>query len=104
MLLALNKATFEALAQNSLALGYLLSRSAVEYLTLGERKAIVDRISAALRDQRVADFMRADPGRGSRDGFGGLCAENVSAGGRLPAAGHRWGATVQRLATPGVRL
>jgi len=60
-LLALNKATFEALAQNSLALGYLLSRSAVEYLTLEERKAIVDRTSAALRDQRVADFMLADP-------------------------------------------
>ena len=60
-LLALNKATFEALAQNSLALGYLLSRSAVEYLTLEERKAIVDRISATLRNQRVADFMRVDP-------------------------------------------
>ena len=60
-LLALSKATFEALAQNSLALGYLLSRSAVEYLTLEERKAIVDRISAALRDTRGADFMRADP-------------------------------------------
>jgi NADH dehydrogenase len=29
-LLALNKATFEALAQNSLALRYLLSRSAIE--------------------------------------------------------------------------
>jgi NADH dehydrogenase len=55
-LLALNKATFEALA-----LGYLLSRSAVEYLTLAERKALVDRISAGLGDQRVADLMRADP-------------------------------------------
>jgi NADH dehydrogenase FAD-containing subunit len=59
--LALNKATFEALAQNSLALGFLLSPSAVEYLTLEERKAIVDPISAVLRDKRVADFMRADP-------------------------------------------
>jgi NADH:ubiquinone reductase (H+-translocating) len=60
-LLALNKATFEALAQNSLALGYLLSRSAVEYLTLEERKAIVDQAPSALRDKRVADFMRTDP-------------------------------------------
>jgi len=60
-LLVLNKATFEALAQNSLALGYLLSRSAVEYLTLEERKAIVDQAPSALRDKRVADFMRADP-------------------------------------------
>jgi CBS domain-containing protein len=34
---------------------------AVEYLTLEERKAIVDRTSAALHDKRVADFMRADP-------------------------------------------
>jgi hypothetical protein len=41
--------------------GFLLSPSAVEYLTLEERKAIVDPISAALRDKRVADFMRADP-------------------------------------------
>ena len=49
-MLALNKATFEALAQNSLALGYLLSRSAVEYLTLAERKAIVDQAPSALRD------------------------------------------------------
>jgi len=53
--------TFEAPAQNSLALGFLLSLSAVEYLTLEERKAIVDPISAVLRDKRVADFMRADP-------------------------------------------
>jgi NADH:ubiquinone reductase (H+-translocating) len=60
-LLALNKATFEALAQNSLALGYLLSRSAVEYLTLEERRAIVDQAPSALRDKRVADFMRGDP-------------------------------------------
>jgi NADH:ubiquinone reductase (H+-translocating) len=60
-LLALNKATFEALAQNSPALGYLLSRSAVEYLTLEERKAIIDQGPSALRDKRVADFMRTDP-------------------------------------------
>jgi NADH dehydrogenase len=64
-LLALDKATFDALAQNSLTLGYLLSRSAVQYLTLEERKALVNRIvnraSSALRDKRVADFMRADP-------------------------------------------
>ena len=38
-----------------------MSPSAVEYLTLEERKAIVDPTSAALRDKRVADFMRADP-------------------------------------------
>jgi NADH dehydrogenase len=40
--LALDKATFDALAQNSLTLGYLLSRSAVQYLTLEERKALVE--------------------------------------------------------------
>jgi hypothetical protein len=40
---------------------YLLSRSAVEYLTLAKRKATVDQGPSAFRDQRVADFMRADP-------------------------------------------
>jgi NADH dehydrogenase len=60
-LLALDKATFEALAQNSMTLGYLLSRSSVQYLTLDERKAIVSRLSPSLRQNRVADFLRANP-------------------------------------------
>ena len=60
-LLALDKGTFDALAQNSLTLGYLLSRSSVQYLTLDERKAIVDRVSPELRQKRVADFMRTNP-------------------------------------------
>jgi NADH:ubiquinone reductase (H+-translocating) len=60
-LLALDKGTFDALAQNSLTLGYLLSRSSVQYLTLDERKAIVNRASPGLRQKRVADFMRANP-------------------------------------------
>jgi predicted transcriptional regulator len=60
-LLALDKGTFDALAQNSLALGYLLSRSAVQYLTLDERKAIVNRISPEIRQKKVADFMRSHP-------------------------------------------
>jgi NADH dehydrogenase len=60
-LLALDKGTFDALAQNSLTLGYLLSRSSVQYLTLDERKAIVNRASPGLRQKRVADFMRTNP-------------------------------------------
>jgi CRP-like cAMP-binding protein len=103
-LLALNKATFEALAQNSLALGYLLSRSAVEYLMLEERKAIVDRISAALRDHAHGRFHAGRSDRGSRDGFGGLCAENVqqAAASRCRSsmrlngakAGYAWGSSL----------
>jgi NADH dehydrogenase len=60
-LLTLDKGTFDALAQNSLTLGYLLSRSSVQYLTLNERKALVDRLSPKLRQKRVADFMRTNP-------------------------------------------
>jgi NADH:quinone reductase (non-electrogenic) len=57
-LLALDKATFEALTKNSLTLGYFLNRSSVKYLTLQERRAIVDRASPALLKKRVEDFMR----------------------------------------------
>jgi NADH dehydrogenase len=60
-LLSLDKDTFDALAQNSLALGYLLSRSSVQYLTLEERKAIVNRSPAGVRQKQVADFMRTNP-------------------------------------------
>jgi NADH dehydrogenase len=60
-LLALDKGTFDALTQNSLALGYLLSRSSVQYLTLDERKAMVNQISPGIRQKRVADFMRTNP-------------------------------------------
>jgi NADH dehydrogenase len=60
-LLALDKATFDALAQNSLAVGYLLSRTSVKYLTLDERRAIVDHASPEVRQKKVADFMRPDP-------------------------------------------
>src|SRR3984893_80494 len=59
--LALDKATFDALAQNSLTLGYLLNRSAVQYLTLDERKALVSQVSPEIRQKRVADFMRTNP-------------------------------------------
>lgn len=57
-LLALDKATFEALTKNSLTLGYFLNRSSVRYLTLQERKAIVDRASPSLLQKRVKDFMQ----------------------------------------------
>ncbi len=60
-LLALDKGTFDALTQNSLALGYLLSRSSVQYLTLDERKAMVNQVSPGIRQKRVADFMRTNP-------------------------------------------
>lgn len=60
-LLALDKDAFDALAQNSLTLGYLLSRSSVQYLTLDERKAIVHQVSQGLRQKQVADFMRTNP-------------------------------------------
>ena len=60
-LIALDKTTFEALTKNSLTLGYFLNRSSVHYLTLQERKAIVDRASAKVRQKRVEDFMRRDP-------------------------------------------
>jgi NADH:ubiquinone reductase (H+-translocating) len=59
-LLALDKATFEALTKNSLTLGYFLNRSSVKYLNLQERKAIVDRASPSFREKRVEDFMRRD--------------------------------------------
>jgi NADH dehydrogenase len=59
-LIALDKTTFEALTKNSLTLGYFLNRSSVKYLTLQERKAIVDRASPSLRQRRVEDFMRRD--------------------------------------------
>jgi NADH dehydrogenase len=57
-LLALDKATFEALTKNSLTLGYFLNRSSVRYLTLEERKAIVDRASPSLLQKQVKDFMQ----------------------------------------------
>ena len=60
-LLALDKDAFDALARNSLTLGYLLSRSSVQYLTLDERKAIVNQVSQGLRQKQVADFMRTNP-------------------------------------------
>jgi signal-transduction protein with cAMP-binding, CBS, and nucleotidyltransferase domain len=60
-LLTLDRATFDALAQNSLTLGYLLSRSSVQYLTLDERRGIVNQISPEIRQKRVADFMRTNP-------------------------------------------
>jgi NADH dehydrogenase len=60
-LIALDKTTFEALTKNSLTLGYFLNRSSVKYLTLKERRAIVDRASASIRQKRVEDFMRRDP-------------------------------------------
>jgi NADH:ubiquinone reductase (H+-translocating) len=59
-LIALNKTTFEALTKNSLTLGYYLNRSSVKYLTLQERRAIVDRASPSIRQKRVKDFMRRD--------------------------------------------
>ena len=59
-LIALDKTIFEALTKNSLTLGYYLNRSSVHYLTLEERKAIVDRSSPSLRQKRVEDFMRRD--------------------------------------------
>ena len=58
-LIALDKATFEALTKNSLTLGYFLNRSSVKYLTLQERRAIVDRASPSLAQKRVEDFMTA---------------------------------------------
>jgi NADH:ubiquinone reductase (H+-translocating) len=60
-LIALDKTTFEALTKNSLTLGYFLNRSSVKYLTLQERKAILDRTSASLLQKRVKDFMQVDP-------------------------------------------
>ncbi len=60
-LLALDKATFEALTKNSLTLGYFLNRSSVKYLTLEERKAIVNRASPSLLQKSVKDFMRDRP-------------------------------------------
>jgi NADH dehydrogenase len=59
-LVALDKTTFETLTKNSLTLGYFLNRSSVKYLTLQERKAIVDRASPSFRQKRVEDFMRRD--------------------------------------------
>jgi NADH dehydrogenase len=60
-LLALDKTTFEALTKNSLTLGYFLNRSSVKYLTLQERRAIVDRASPSFRQKRVEDFIKRDP-------------------------------------------
>jgi NADH:ubiquinone reductase (H+-translocating) len=57
-LLFLDRKTFEALTRNSFALGYLLSRSSVRYLTLAERMSIVDRIPEPIRAKRVSEFIR----------------------------------------------
>ena len=57
-LLALNKATFEALTQNGIELGYSLNRSSVSYLTLEERRALVDRVPAPMLQKRVKDYMQ----------------------------------------------
>jgi NADH:ubiquinone reductase (H+-translocating) len=57
-LLFLDRNTFEALARNSLALGYLLSRSSVRYLTLAERMSIAHRIPESIRVKRVSEFVR----------------------------------------------
>jgi NADH dehydrogenase len=59
-LISLDKTTFEALTKNSLTLGYFLNRSSVKYLTLQERRAIVDRASPSIRQKRVDDFMHRD--------------------------------------------
>jgi NADH:ubiquinone reductase (H+-translocating) len=57
-LLFLDRDTFEALTQNSFALGYLLSRSSVRYLTLAERMSIANRVPEPIRMKRVSEFMR----------------------------------------------
>jgi NADH:ubiquinone reductase (H+-translocating) len=57
-LVFLDRNTFEALAQNSFALGYLLSRSSVRYLTLDERMAIANRVPESIRVKRVSEFIR----------------------------------------------
>jgi NADH dehydrogenase len=59
-LVALDKQTFETLAQNSLTLGYLLSRSSVRYLTAEERHSLVDRAQPSVREKTVADFLLRD--------------------------------------------
>jgi NADH:ubiquinone reductase (H+-translocating) len=57
-LLFLDRDTFEALTQNSFALGYLLSRSSVRYLTLAERMSIANRVPEPIRAKRVSEFIR----------------------------------------------
>jgi NADH dehydrogenase len=57
-LLFLDRDTFEALTQNSFALGYLLSRSSVRYLTLAERMSIANRVPEPIRVKRVSEFIR----------------------------------------------
>ena len=59
-LVVLDRDTFEALAQNSFALGYMLSRSSVRYLSADERKAIVEGIDRAILEKEVSDFVRRD--------------------------------------------
>jgi NADH dehydrogenase len=57
-LLFLDRDTFEALTQHSFALGYLLSRSSVRYLTLAERMSIANRVPEPVRTKRVSEFIR----------------------------------------------
>jgi NADH:ubiquinone reductase (H+-translocating) len=57
-LLFLDRDTFGALTQNSFALGYLLSRSSVRYLTLAERMSIANRVPEPVRMKRVSEFIR----------------------------------------------
>ena len=59
-LVAMDKDTFETLAQNSLTLGYLLRRSSVRYSTAEERHALVSRAQPSVREKTVADFLRKD--------------------------------------------
>ncbi|MBV8585545.1 MAG: FAD-dependent oxidoreductase [Verrucomicrobia bacterium] len=59
-LVVLDRNTFEALAQNSFALGYMLTRSSVRYLSTDERKAVVEGVDRAILDRDVASFLRRD--------------------------------------------
>jgi NADH dehydrogenase len=85
-LITLDKTTFEALTKNSLTMGYFLNRSSVKYLSLKERTAIVDRISPAVRQQHVEDFMRRDLAvlRGTDTNLVALKAFKLSGAANLP--------------------
>jgi NADH:ubiquinone reductase (H+-translocating) len=66
-LLVLDRGTFDALSQNSIGLGYLLSRSSIRYLTPSERTAIVDRVPESIRTKQVREFMQLNTPAVSED-------------------------------------
>ncbi len=59
-LVALDRHTFETLAQNSTHLGYFFRRSSIRYLKPEERQSLVNRAAPPLKEKKAGDFVARD--------------------------------------------